>query len=396
MTTAPITPWAPPAMNGAPTAEHAAGNTAVAAPPAMALDPLIRGQQIACSPQIDQLAAAMAKAQAEIGNPAKNKAAGDRFTYYYADLAAVLEAVTGPLADAEVALIQLPYVTLGATETAVPMIHVATILVHSSGQWMGSRLDAWAPVEKSREGNPRMNPWQALGNAMSYLRRYGAAPMTGVAQEDNDAAIPGTGAAGSNDSAAAGRDPRQERAGQRMRAEIDGMIGWLSADKAGAANEAWERAKTMPDLSKVRNRVKELAQEAGWTPDAGDAGAPAPPRTHGNAKPPAGAARLGVWWSGAAVVVGETPDGKPEWGAILARDATPQDGDPIRVKWPRQRTPQRMVVIETLDATDNGIRVRTRGMTDAEKAAITASATETQDMDVDTAAELGFEDGGDA
>ena len=125
-----------------------------------------------------------------------------------------------------------------------PRVSVATVLGHSSGQWIGVRLDADAPTQAG------MNDLQALGNATQYLRRYGLSAITGMAQQDTD----GAGNTGQPE-----RDPRQEPAGQKLRAEIDGMLGKLTPDKVAAAENAWRNSRTMPELAQVRNRVKELA-----------------------------------------------------------------------------------------------------------------------------------------
>ena len=232
---APITPWsADTGVSGEPLA---------AAPAVQALQPLIDGASMASSQYLETLFAALAEAQGDMQNAEKNqqaKVGSGGGTRLYADLASVLTALK-PLSAVGLAVMQLPLMDLSVSP---PRISVATVLGHSSGQWIGVRLDADAPTQAG------MNDLQALGNAISYLRRYGLSAITGLAQQDTD----GAGGTGQPE-----RDPRQEPAGQKLRAEIDGMLGKLSPDKVAAAENAWRNSRTMPELAQVRNRVKELA-----------------------------------------------------------------------------------------------------------------------------------------
>ena len=236
MEATPITPWSA-GQDGAQ------GQPLAVAPAVQALQPLIDGASMASSPMLDHLFGALAKAQGAMQNAEKNQQAkvGQSGTRMYADLAAVLAAVREPLGSQELAIIQLPLMDLSVSP---PRLSVATVLGHSSGQWIGVRMDAEAPTMAG------MNDLQALGNATQYLRRYGLSAITGMAQQDAD----GTGGTGQPE-----RDPRQEPAGQKLRAEIDGMLGKLTPDKVAAAENAWQNSRTMPELAQVRNRVKELA-----------------------------------------------------------------------------------------------------------------------------------------
>ena len=254
----PITPWsADTGVSGEPLA---------AAPAVQALQPLIDGASMASSRKLYALFGALAAAQGAMQNAEKTQQAkvGQGGTRMYADLAAVLAAVREPLGSHELAIVQLPLMDLSVSP---PRLSVATVLGHSSGQWIGVRLDADAPTQAG------MNDLQALGNAITYLRRYGMSAITGIAQQDTD----GAGGTGQPE-----RDPRQEPAGQKLRAEIDGMLGRLTPDKVAAAENAWRSSRTMPELAQVRNRVKELAAApaqpapAPAQPAASQAPAPAP------------------------------------------------------------------------------------------------------------------------
>jgi hypothetical protein len=124
---------------------------------------------IAHSDQLDQLATALAKAQAEIVG-AKKDSANPFFKSDYADLASVWMACRKPLTANGLAVVQMPIMEAGA-------VAVSTLLLHASGQWVRSTLHA----------NPKDLGPQAVGSVITYLRRYALASMAGVPQIDDDA-----------------------------------------------------------------------------------------------------------------------------------------------------------------------------------------------------------------
>jgi hypothetical protein len=120
------------------------------------------------SEQINEIAGALAKAQAEVKN-AKKSADNPFFKSKYADLAEVTEACRAPLTKNGIAVIQ-------GTVNREGRCGVRTMLAHSSGQWMACTALA----------QPKDNGPQAIGSVWTYLRRYSLAGMTGVATEDDD------------------------------------------------------------------------------------------------------------------------------------------------------------------------------------------------------------------
>lgn len=118
---------------------------------------------------INELAAALAKAQAEMKNAAMNRI-NPHFKSKYADLASVRDAVTPALAANGIALVQ----SMSATGDGQVLVH--TRLMHSSGQWMESVLPIYSDV-----GKP-----QVLGSALSYARRYSLSAICNIASEDDD------------------------------------------------------------------------------------------------------------------------------------------------------------------------------------------------------------------
>ena len=123
------------------------------------------------SEEINELAGAMAKAQATIHNPGK-KADNPFFKSKYADLAEVLGVIREVFPDNGLSIIQTPFTSEGGN------IGVTTLIAHSSGQWLEDSVEL--PVQGK-------NIAQDAGSTITYLRRYSAAAAAGIAQEDVDA-----------------------------------------------------------------------------------------------------------------------------------------------------------------------------------------------------------------
>jgi hypothetical protein len=115
-----------------------------------------------------ELVTALAKAQTELGNAAKN-AKNPHFRSDYADLGQILATVKPVLSAHNIALLQ-------STEFDGRMVSVTTTLAHGSGGYITS-IASCVPAKTDAQG---------IGAATTYLRRYGAAAMTGIGQEDDD------------------------------------------------------------------------------------------------------------------------------------------------------------------------------------------------------------------
>ena len=129
------------------------------------------------SPSIGALAGALTKAQRVFPNVRKTKTAtiltksGSKYSYTYADLADVWDAIRAPLTDNGLSVVQAP-------EMMESGLAIVTTIYHESGEWLSSIL-----VMPTADRTP-----QALGSAITYLRRYGLCAMLGiVSDEDNDA-----------------------------------------------------------------------------------------------------------------------------------------------------------------------------------------------------------------
>ena len=122
------------------------------------------------SEQINELAGALALAQAELENATKSSN-NPHFKSKYADLAEVLNTVRPVLAKHGLSFVQFPGY---AHEPKV--VAVETILMHKSGQFISGTVAA--PVSKPDA--------QGVGSAITYCRRYSLAAVVGIAQEDDD------------------------------------------------------------------------------------------------------------------------------------------------------------------------------------------------------------------
>jgi len=140
------------------------------------------------SEAINELATALSAAQGEIQN-AEKSSDNPFFGSKYADLAEVLNQ-TRPVASAHgLSVSQFPF-------SDGDDVGVESILMHSSGQWMKSKIQLpiqdFAEGELDNKGNQKHVNWgQESGKILTYLRRYSIAAIFGIAQEDVDGNING-------------------------------------------------------------------------------------------------------------------------------------------------------------------------------------------------------------
>ena len=132
------------------------------------------------SESIGAIAAALAKAQAEITNPEKSLTAtirspfprqGDQ-TFRYAPLSTGLDIVRKALGRHEIATVQTT-----AIDNEAGLIRLTTILAHASGEWMSSD---WPVCPVSETAAPHR-----MGAALTYARRYALFTLVGIAGEDD-------------------------------------------------------------------------------------------------------------------------------------------------------------------------------------------------------------------
>jgi hypothetical protein len=202
---------------------------------------------------INDLAAALAKAQAEIQNP-KFDSVNPHFKNKFASLAAVRNAIVPVFAKHGLSVLQ------NLTTTAEHCISCETILLHASGQSM--RLGPLVmPASKADA--------QGYGSAATYARRYALLGTAGVAGEPDD---DGNAAVASNDRAAS-------LLAKRMKTLVGGLQKAVTENDAAAAKKIWtdttndEKELVWNELrsfSGLRASIKKLLGEAKSLPPNGE------------------------------------------------------------------------------------------------------------------------------
>jgi hypothetical protein len=131
------------------------------------------------SESVAALAAALAKAQAELVNPEKSLLAviggrpgeADR-RFRYAPLSSGLDIVRKTLGQHEIATVQTT-----AIDPATGVVNLTTMLAHASGEWIASD---WPVCSIADMASP-----QRMGAALTYARRYALFTLVGIAGEDD-------------------------------------------------------------------------------------------------------------------------------------------------------------------------------------------------------------------
>src|SRR5437899_6449183 len=130
------------------------------------------------SESVAALAAALAKAQAELTNPEKSLTAvirtgrpgeGER-SFRYAPLSSGLDIVRKTLGQHEIATVQTTAIEGG-------VVNLTTMLAHASGEWIASD---WPVCPVAETASP-----QRMGAALTYARRYALFTLVGIAGEDD-------------------------------------------------------------------------------------------------------------------------------------------------------------------------------------------------------------------
>ena len=120
------------------------------------------------SENIEMLAAALAKAQGVIANPAFD-AVNPHFKNRYATLGAHIEAVRGAFPANGLSVVQF------VQSPERDRVSLTTRILHSSGQWIESTVSASTGAKV-----------QEIGSTVTYLRRYALAAIVGIVGEEDD------------------------------------------------------------------------------------------------------------------------------------------------------------------------------------------------------------------
>jgi ERF superfamily protein len=132
------------------------------------------------SETIGTIAAALAKAQAQLVNPEKSltgtiradRSGSPERSFRYAPLSSGLDIVRKTLSQHEIATVQ----TTCIDETA-GIIRLSTVLAHASGEWIASD---WPVCAITQTAAPHR-----MGAALTYARRYALFTLVGIAGEDD-------------------------------------------------------------------------------------------------------------------------------------------------------------------------------------------------------------------
>jgi ERF superfamily len=201
------------------------------------------------SESVGALAAALAKAQAEIQNPEKSLTAtilspfpreGSR-TFRYAPLSSGLDLVRKCLGQHEIATVQAT-----AIDGDSGLIRLTTTLVHASGEWVSSD---WPVCPVSETAAPHR-----LGAALTYARRYALFTLVGIAGEDDlDAPdLPDVGLSPENPSSP--RKPNEHAGGSSPPLPAPASRGLLQTSKSRVRSERVSRSTLPPDASENLRR----------------------------------------------------------------------------------------------------------------------------------------------
>jgi ERF superfamily protein len=132
------------------------------------------------SSEIGTIAAALAKAQAQLVNPEKSLLAtirsdgrrGTEQTFRYAPLSSGLDIVRKTLSQHQIATVQTTSI-----DEAAGIVRLSTVLAHASGEWIASDWPVCPIAETERP--------QQMGAALTYARRYSLFTLVGIAGEDD-------------------------------------------------------------------------------------------------------------------------------------------------------------------------------------------------------------------
>jgi hypothetical protein len=132
------------------------------------------------SETIGTIAAALAKAQAQLVNPEKSLVGtipsegrrGTEQTFRYAPLSSGLDIVRKTLSQHEIATVQTTSIDDNAG-----IVRLSTVVAHASGEWIASD---WPVCAISETAAPHR-----MGAALTYARRYALFTLVGIAGEDD-------------------------------------------------------------------------------------------------------------------------------------------------------------------------------------------------------------------
>ena len=230
------------------------------------------------SETIGAIAAALAKAQAELTNPEKSLTATIRAsnprdhdqTFRYAALASGLDIVRKALGGHEIATVQAT-----AIDKEAGLIRLTTTLAHASGEWLSSE---WPVCPIAETAAPRR-----MGAALTYARRYALFTLVGIAGEDDldapdlnlkveailkrEAPAKGSGTGSTRKAETAWLEPEQTETAEsaEAKAEPDALPAILpkgpwNGSRKGASSEVRIRMNVEESAAQSDRLIADLAQ----------------------------------------------------------------------------------------------------------------------------------------
>ena len=193
---------------------------------------------------LNELAAALAKAQGAMNNASMNRI-NPHFKSKYADLAALWDAVRKPLSDNGLSVVQI--IRDGSLHT---------MLLHTSGQ----RLCSDYPL-------PATARPQEMGSALTYARRYSLSALVGIAADEDDDGNTVTRSAGAGpttptDAAADASPDSPHASGEAL--SIEDVAREAAKRGAQAMRAFWvNRTKEEQErINKIRTELNKLVDAA--------------------------------------------------------------------------------------------------------------------------------------
>ena len=222
------------------------------------------------SETIGAIAAALAKAQAELTNPEKALTAtvrashpreSDR-TFKYAALSTGLDLVRKALGGHQIATVQTT-----AIDQEAGLIRLTTTLAHSSGEWLSSE---WPVCGVAETGSPRR-----MGAALTYARRYALFTLVGIAGED-DLDAPDLNEGGRSDGAPIGSQGAMADGRWRAGDLTHGAPASGPAPSGSASSSVPPSPSHSTSSSPSHSQSPSPALARGWGHGKGASGKPAP------------------------------------------------------------------------------------------------------------------------
>src|SRR5262249_47791957 len=132
------------------------------------------------SETIGTIAAALAKAQAQLVNPEKSlvgtirseRPSGSERSFRYAPLSSGLDIVRKTRSQQEMGTVKRTSI-----DEAAGIVRLSTVLAHASGEWIASDWPVCAISETAAA--------HRMGAALTYARRYALFTLVGIAGEDD-------------------------------------------------------------------------------------------------------------------------------------------------------------------------------------------------------------------